>query len=97
MATVKAYVRQLWTVQKQVALKLGVDITWGSQEKRVLALSEGVLIAGLIKTLTNKGVITDQELQTVYDAIAAADFPVQPLSVPGMQDGQQAADPDIGA
>jgi hypothetical protein len=96
MATVKQYAKNLWGVHKIVALKLGVDITWGSQEKRVMAISNDILLAGLIKVLTDNAVITDAQLNAVYNAITSAAFPVQPSEVPGNQDGTQAADPDIG-
>lgn len=96
MATIKAYARNLWNVHKIVSQKLGTDIRWGSSEARVAALTNDVCLAGIVKILTDKGLITDAELQAVFTTITNADFPRQPaiINAPG-EDGV-IADPDLG-
>lgn len=96
MATVKQYALQLWDTHKTVSRKLGQSVEWGSSEGRVAALGTDVMLAGLIKVLTDAGVITNAQLTQVYNAIANADFPPLPAMVPGPVDGETLPDPDLG-
>jgi hypothetical protein len=95
MASVKTYVQKLWTVHKTVSRKLGADVSWGSIDSRVNALTTDVIVACLVKTLTDKGLVTDAELQAVFNAVASADFPAQPNTVEPV-DGGSPPDPDLG-
>lgn len=96
MATIKAYTKSLWNVQKTVARKFGVDIRWGNSDIRIAALTTDVCIAGIVKVLTDKGLITDAELQAVFTNIINADFPRQPLVVHAPGDDDVIPDPDLG-
>lgn len=97
MATVKVYAKSLWTVQVTVCRKLGIDLPVASQSTRVLMICNAVLFAGLFKVLTDNGVVTDAQLNNIFTAIAAADFPSQPLSVPMPVDDTPAPDPNLGS
>lgn len=98
MATVKQYAIQLWQTQKTVSQKLGADIASSDTTSRVVAVTSDVMLAGLIKILVDKGVITNQDLTAAYTAITNASFPqlgpVVPLS---MGEGNPVPDPDLGA
>lgn len=81
MATVKAYVTALSNRQQVIAMKYGADITRTSKTTRVAVRSVLVLLAVVIKTLVDKGVITDAELTATLDAArddAYDDEPVDP-------------------
>lgn len=94
MATVKQYAINLWKTHRAVAQKLGMNMAVGGPEERIRALSSDVLLAGLVKILTDKGVVTDAELNAMYTSLANADYP-RPGTVPQDPD-QQAPDPDLG-
>lgn len=96
MATVKAYAKNLWAVEVTVCRKLGIELPLASQSTRVLALCNTVLFAGLFKVLTDNGVVTDAQLNNIFNAIAAADFPSQPVSVPAPTDDTLPPTPDLG-
>jgi hypothetical protein len=68
MATVKAYVLAMQSRQRAIARKYGCDIGRTSKETRCLNLSLLTLLAVVIKTLTDKGVITDAEILATLDA-----------------------------
>lgn len=96
MATVKQYSRNLWTVQKTIMRKLGLDVLWGGPEDKIRAMSGDVMLGTLIKLLTDKGVLTDAELNAAYTAVAAFDFPViRDGPLPPLGEGDP-ADPDLG-
>lgn len=83
--TVKQYVLEM--LQRQVAIgrKFGADISTFSKQLRVLNMSILVLLAVVIKTLTDKGVITDAELLTTLNAARGDDYddePVDPIPAP---------------
>lgn len=95
MATVKQYTLSLWRAHRAVCRKLGTDVSWGDSSERVRAVSSDLMLAGLIKVLTDKGLITDQELNAVYSAITTADLPaLPPVGCPDT--GQWPSDPDLG-
>lgn len=97
MATVKQYAIRLWDVHKTISGKLGLSIEWGSSADRVPALTTDVMLAGLVKVLTDKGLLTDAELNAVFNSIASATFPPLPAVTPMPGDGVTAADPELGA
>lgn len=81
MATVKQYLTQLRARQDAIAVKLGTDISRADKQMRVLNLSVLALLAVLIKTLTDKQLITDGELLAVLNAArddAYDDEPIEP-------------------
>ena len=96
MATLKVYARQLWGVQRSVCEKLGVQIAWAPLDQRAAVLSSDVTTAIILKLLTDKGVITDQELQTLANQVKAADIPPLAIDVIANADGTM-PDPDLGS
>lgn len=97
MATVKQYALNLWKAQKVVVRKLGMDITWGGPADRVRFISDDIMLAGLIKILVDKGVITDADLTSAYNAITNMAFPSLPVVPrPDLDGGGAADDPDLG-
>lgn len=96
MATVKQYTIGLWRAHRTVSRKLGLAADWGSLDQRAGVVSTDVMLAGLIKLLTDAGVITDAQLNAMYTAIAAADYPKLPSMVPNTEDGEPVAEPDLG-
>lgn len=96
MATIKQYALRLWRAHATVSRKLGVDVEWGALDKRVQTLSADVMLAGLVKVLTDKGLITDTELNQIYAQITNASFPALSVSIPAPQEGVTVPDPDLG-
>lgn len=96
MATIKQYALNLWRTHATVTQKLGLEAVWGGLDKRAQILSTDVMLAGLIKVLTDKGVVTDSDLNAVYAAIRNADFPALPPAVSAPLDNETVPDPDLG-
>lgn len=96
MATLKAYARQLWGVQRAVCEKLGVQIAWAPVDQRAAVLSSDVTTAIILKLLTDKGVITDAELLALANQVKAADIPPLVINVSPNEDGTM-PDPDLGS
>lgn len=96
MATVKQYAMNLWRVHRTVSRKLGLAVDWGSLDQRAGVVSTDIMLAGLIKLLTDNGVLTDAQLNAMYSNIAAADFPKLPSMVPNTEDGEAVAEPELG-
>lgn len=102
MATLKAYVTNLWSAQKTIYRKLAggnpEDLKYMPFELRVAFLTIDVTLGVILKTLTDKGVITDQELQAAINNATGATYPVQPQSVMRADEelGRVAPDPDLG-
>ena len=81
MPTVKQYVTALSNRQQSIAMKYGADVTRTSKTTRVAIKSVLVLLAVVVKTLVDKGVVTDAELTATLDAArddAYDDEPVDP-------------------
>lgn len=97
MATLKAYTRNLWRVHRTVTAKLGLNVTWGVPEQRVLVIADDLMLAGLVKLLVDKGLITDAELNAMYSAVEALALPKQPAVVAAPSEDEAPADPDLGA
>lgn len=95
MATLKTYARQLWSVQRSVAEKFGIQLAGATADQRAIVLSGDVTLAMLLKILTDKGVITDAELLAVANQVKAATFPQLPGEVVGNSD-EPLPDPDMG-
>jgi hypothetical protein len=96
MATLKAYARQLWGVQRAVCEKLGVQIAWAPVDQRAAVLSSDVTTAIILKLLTDKGIITDAELLALANQVKAADIPRLAITVNPDENGDM-PDPDLGA
>lgn len=98
MAAFRTYARTLWNTQVSVCSQLGIDLTTASQVVRIQMICTDIMMAGLIKVLTDAGVITDAQLKVVFDAITAATFPSQPMSIPvPLDETQVTATPDFGS
>jgi len=101
MATLKTYVRNLWTAEKTIYSKLsgGVqDMRVMPYWSRLLVLTLNVIISVLIKVLTDKAVVTDAELNAALTAATGATYPVQPETIPVEDEdrGTHPVDPDVG-
>jgi hypothetical protein len=84
MATVKQYIIQMRNRQKTIATKLGADITRADKQTRVLNQSLLALLAVVIKTLTDKGVINDAELIATMNAAEADAYDDEPMEPPSL-------------
>lgn len=83
MATVKQYVAALEQRQEVIAVKFGSDMTRAAKPLRVLNKSLLVLLAVLVKTLVDKGVITDQDLNTTLNSARDDAYDDEPMETPG--------------
>jgi hypothetical protein len=103
MATLKTYVTTIWSAQKTIYQKLSGgrpdDLKYMPFELRVAFLTINVILAVILKALTDKGLVTDQELQAGLNTATGATYPVQPQSVMRADEdlGRTAPDPDMGA
>ena len=82
MPTVKAYVTALSNRQQVIAMKYGADLNRTSKTTRVAIKSVLVLLAIVIKTLVDKGVVTDAELTATLDAARDDAYPDEPVDPP---------------
>ncbi len=85
MATLKSYVVAMWERQTVIAEKLGADISRADKQTRVLNMALLVLLATVVKTLVDRGVVTDAGVLTVLNAARDAtydDEPVAPVDDP---------------
>lgn len=81
--TVKQLIAAMRARQDAIARKFGCDIASASKQWRVLNLSILALLAVLIKTLIDQGVITGAQLMATMDAArddTYDDEPVDPVS-----------------
>jgi hypothetical protein len=82
MASLPTYVAALWERQQIIAVKLGSDISQAAKETRVLNRALLVLLATLIKTLVDKGVVTDAELIATLNTARDAAYDDEPVWTP---------------
>lgn len=82
MATVKVYIQALLDRQAVIARKFGTDITQTDKPNRVQNLALVALVAVLIKTLVDKGLITDAELTATLNAARDDTYADEPISPP---------------
>lgn len=87
MATIKQYVTNMLDVERKVAWKLDADISQLSKEFRVLNLALLMVIAVVIKTLTDNGVITDAQLNAVLTAARDDSYTPEPIEFPPVPPG----------
>lgn len=93
MATISVYVQKLWDAQQWIARQMGVDIRVISAEARVVVLSTDLTTAVILKTLVDKGVVTDAELTTTMNAVRNAIYVRQPSEVIPPADGSDIPPP----
>jgi hypothetical protein len=82
MTTIPTYVQQMRDRQAVIARKLGSDIGQVDKQTRVANLSLLVLLAAVIKTLTDKGLISDAELLATLNAARDDSYTDEPLNPP---------------
>lgn len=81
MATVKAYTQTLLDRQQVIARKLGTNIGGiGDVQTRVVNRALLILVAVLVKTLVDKGVITDAELSATLDMARDDAYITEPVN-----------------
>jgi len=95
MATIPVYVQKLWDAQQWIARQMGVDIRVVSQETRVGILAQDLTTAVILKTLVDKGVVTDAELTTTMNAVRNAIYARQPPEVIPPADGSDIPPPTL--
>lgn len=98
MAALKIYATNLWKAQRAICAKLGLQVAAAPLSERALAVSGDILLGTLCKLLVDKGLVTDAELNSVFNAAATAAIP--PLAVEvamPTQDGEVVPDPEMGA
>jgi len=100
MATLKTYVTNIWSAQKTIYRKLtgNGDLKIMSWDLRVAFLTIDVILGVILKALTDKGVITDLELQTALTNAVNASYPPQPVTVQRTDEDLRTVspDPDLG-
>lgn len=82
MATVKQYIQALQDRQTIIAKKFGADITGADKQTRVMNLALLALIAVLVKTLVDKGLITDADLTGTLNLARDDNYQNEPLDPP---------------
>lgn len=82
MATVKQYVQQMLDRERVIARKFGVDLSQADKQTRVLNLAFLALLAVVVKTLVDKGVITDADLTATLNAARDDTYEDQPIEPP---------------
>lgn len=80
MATVKQYTTRLRSAHERIALKLGTDMVSAPKELRVAVTGGLVLLAVVVKTLVDKGVVTDAELNATFTAVEEALYDDEPAN-----------------
>jgi hypothetical protein len=97
MATVKVYAISIWKVQQAVSRKLGYDFRVADLPVRVMVASTSIMIGAVLRVLFLKNVVTDAELETLFTAVADADYPQLPHSPPQVpEDDSEIPPPDLG-
>jgi hypothetical protein len=80
MATVQQYVASMKDAQATVAIQLGADLSLESKTTRVLNTSLLGMVAVVAKTLVDKGLITNAELNATLTTAMAEIWPGLPQS-----------------
>jgi len=78
VATLPVYMAKLKDLCMAVGSKMGCDLTKEPKNTRVGLFSTQAGVAVLIKTLTDNGIITDQQLQATLDAATGGNYPDEP-------------------
>src|SRR5689334_5074666 len=91
MTTLKTYSGWLTQTAAAVARRMGFNVTGASKEARVQARVTVGLIAGVVKILVDKGVVTDAEVQAMLTGFGTDTYAPEPVLPP---DAEPAARPD---
>jgi hypothetical protein len=79
VATLPQYLQRLRLMHRATAKKMGLSLQDQDATDRVLAASAGAVIAVIVKTLTDKGVITDADLEATWAEMEALTLPREPV------------------
>lgn len=71
---VKSVLGLFWTTHKELLAKLGVNVTALPAAQRALLFSQDVMLVGLVRTLVDKGALTDDDIAAACSSVQAADF-----------------------
>jgi hypothetical protein len=83
MATLQQYVTQMRDRQLVIARKLGCNVTRIRKPERVLNLASLVILAAVVKALTDKGVMSDAELLAALNSARDDDWDDEPGDASG--------------
>lgn len=83
MTTARQYVAHMWARQRQIAIMLGSDLGMSGKDVRVSNKAGMALLAVVVKTLVDKGVIADQDVLDTLEAAKAELWPEEPWQPPG--------------
>jgi hypothetical protein len=79
MTTLQTYTGWLTQAARAVARKLGISLATSSKETRVVARIMIGMNAAIVKTLVDKGIVTDAEVQTLLSAYAGDTYVAEPV------------------
>ncbi|MFD8226853.1 hypothetical protein ACFV16_22075 [Streptomyces massasporeus] len=71
---VKSVLAMFWTTHKELLAKLGVNVPALPAGQRALLFSQDVMLVGLVRTLIDKGDLTDDDIAAACSSVQAADF-----------------------
>jgi hypothetical protein len=71
---VKSLLGLFWTTHKELLAKLGVNVPALPAAQRALLFSQDVMLVGLVRTLVDKGALTDDDIAAACSSVQAADF-----------------------
>lgn len=79
MTTIRAYIAEMQQRQYQIGLALGCDLSKTDKTTRIVNMATLAMIATVMKTLVDQGVITDAQLLATLNAALAENFPDLPI------------------
>jgi hypothetical protein len=71
---VKSVLALFWATHKELLAKLGVNVPALPAAQRALLFSQDVMLVGLVRTLIDKGALTDDDIAAACSSVQAADF-----------------------
>jgi hypothetical protein len=83
VTTIAAYVSTLRGAQEQVAAQMGSQLRGQMRDRRTEQVSMLGLLAVVCKTLVDKGLIADADLQATFTAAIGQIWPPEPDVTPG--------------
>jgi hypothetical protein len=86
MATIPQYVKTMRDAQWSIASKLGVDLSRADKVTRVLMLSTLAVLAVVVKTIVDQGLITDAQLKATLNTLRQATYTDEPPEPTGWDD-----------
>jgi hypothetical protein len=71
---VKSLLALFWTTHKELLAKLGVNVPALPAAQRALLFSQDVMLVGLVRTLVDRGDLTEDDIAAACSSVQAADF-----------------------